>query len=274
MKCVWQELIRILPAWLGSEACSYKETLQEIRLRLGQSVELITQRGSYWLHREATEEDLNFCINTASRYSPWAAQTMAQGYITAPGGHRIGICGEAVMHSGTITGIRSPESLNIRIARDFPGIGAYASNLKGSTLLLGPPGSGKTTLLRDMIRTISQQETVSVVDERGELFPTGFKRGKRMDVMTGCTKPVGIKTVLKTMGPDSIAVDEITSEADCSALIHSAWCGVRLLATAHASSVADLRIRSIYKPLLETKLFSNVLVLSRDKSWRLERMDI
>lgn len=274
MKCAWQELIHIIPPWLGSAAENHRDSLQEIRLRLGQPTEMIHQEGSTWLHREAMEEDLNYCVNTASRYSPWAAQTTSQGYITAPGGHRIGLCGEAVTQQGAMTGIRKISSLNIRIARDFPGIGVSAANLKGSILLIGPPGSGKTTLLRDMTRQISGKETVSVVDERGELFPNGFLRGKRMDILTGCPKSAGIDTVLRTMGPDSIAVDEITSEADCAALLRSGWCGVRLLATAHAASLSDLHSRRIYRPLLETKLFSNVLVMNRDKSWKLERMDI
>lgn len=274
MKCAWQDLIRILLPWLGTAVDSHKDTLQEIRLRLGQPTELILHKGSVWLQREASAEDLNFCVNTASRYSPWAAQTVAQGFITAPGGHRIGICGDAVIQSEVMTGIRQMNSLNIRVARDFLGIGAAAANLKGSVLILGPPGSGKTTLLRDLIRRIAETETVSVVDERGELFPAGFQRGKRMDVLIGCPKAIGIEIMLKTMGPDCIAVDEITSEADCSALFHSAWCGVRLLATAHATSVDDLRQRPVYRPLLESKLFSNALILSRDKSWRYERMDL
>ena len=273
MKCAWQELIRILPTWLGVEADNHRESLQEIRLRLGQPTELITWKGNMWLPRMAEENDLKYCMNTASRYSPWAAQSIAKGYLTAYGGHRIGICGDAVIKHGEMTGIRKVESINIRIARDFPGIAASAKNMQGSILIIGPPGSGKTTMLRDLARLISERETVSVVDERGELFPEGFQRGRRMDVLTGCSKSEGIDTVLRTMGPECIAVDEITSEKDCAALLRSGWCGVRLAATAHAFSLSNLKTRPIYIPLLKTKLFSNVLIMNRDKSWKLERMD-
>ena len=95
-----------------------------------------------------------------------------------------------------------------------------------------------------------------------------------MDVLQGCPKAVGVEQLIRTMGPDTIAVDEITAEQDCEALISAGWCGVRLLATAHAASLDDLRHREIYKPLLKHRLFAHVLVLKRDKSQTEERMDL
>lgn len=273
MKCAWKELLAVLPPWLSKEADKLgRDSLQELRLRLGKSPELVMGKCSKWLDRQVNRDDLNFCINTASRYSPWAAQTISEGYITAPGGHRIGICGDAVVRNGVIAGIRDAEMLCIRVARDFPGIGEKADGLMGSILLLGPPGSGKTTLLRDMVRRISRQEAVAVVDERGELFPPGFDSGQRLDVLRGCPKHQGIDMVLRTMGPSCIAVDEITAEADCQALIRAGWCGVRLIATAHAATIRDLQSRPVYQSLVSRRLFDYVLILSRDKSWRAERM--
>lgn len=273
MMCAWKPLLGILPDWLASETDKYgKKELQELRLRLGQPPELVMGSRSLWLDRIVSRDDLNFIVNTASRYSPWAAGTASMGYLTAPGGHRIGLCGDVVMKKGTMDGIRQIGSLCIRVARDFDGIAGNAGHLKGSVLLLGPPGSGKTTLLRDISRRIAQQETVCVVDERGEIFPEGIARGKRMDVLTGCTKEEGIHILLRTMGPECIAVDEITSERDCDALIRAGWCGVRLLATAHAATVSDLHQRPVYKALVSSKLFDHILVLGRDKSWREERL--
>ena len=278
MNCAWDAFLSILPPDIRRQADDLGEnTLQELRLRVGQPVELVLSTGSMWLDRYTSPQDLSFVINTASRYSPWAATSAAKGYITAPGGHRIGICGEAVMQKGEITGITNPSSLCIRIARDFPGVSRGCPNT-GSVLILGPPGSGKTTLLRDMIRRRSDegQGSVAVVDERGELFPVraGFATGKRTDVITGCTKDQGLQILLRTAGPSVIAVDEITDRNDCQALIHAGWCGVDLMATAHAEGVQDLYCRDIYKPLSQMKLFDTVLVLRRDKSWKLERMKI
>lgn len=274
MKCAWKELLSILPPWLAAEV-ERRDMLQELRLRLDSPPELVFPEESQWLRRAVSRADLLFCVNTASRYSPWAAQTMANGYLTAPGGHRIGLCGEAVVNRGVMTGFREITSLCIRVARDFPGIGENAAGLSGSILLIGPPGSGKTTLLRDIVRTISQRETVAVVDEREELFPVEFRQSaKRMDVLTGCAKADGIEIALRCMGPSSLAVDEITAEADCDALLRAGWCGVRLLATAHAASLQDLYRRAVYRPLVKAQLFSHVLVLHRDKSWREERMEL
>lgn len=275
MRCAWKELLGILPAWLRKPVDEQgRETLQELRLRCGTPPELVLRDGVRWLDRNAEGEDLRFCVNAASRYSPWSAATAAQGYVTAPGGHRIGLCGEAVCKNGEVTGIRELRSLCIRVARDFPGIGREAAKCGGSILILGAPGWGKTTLLRDLVRQIAERETVAVVDERGELFPEGIARGKRMDVLTGCPKPAGIDMVLRTMGPACIALDEITAQADTQALLYAVGCGVRLLATVHASSLSDLRRRPVYRPLMESGLFETALVLRADKTFQTERMGL
>ena len=274
MRCAWQEFLNVLPKGIRQEVDRQgRDTLQELRLRCGKPPELVTQAGSFWLSREVTQEDLRFVVNTASQYSPWAASTAAQGYITAPGGHRIGLCGEAVVQERSITGIRRADSLCLRVARDIPGI-AKGLPLRGSVLIIGSPGAGKTTLLRDLIRRRSDEGhgAVAVVDERRELFPGQFSTGKRTDILTGCSKAQGIEMVLRCMGPACIAVDEITADGDCDALLHAGWCGVDLLATAHAASRNDLENRPVYRRLMECKLFDTLVILQRDKSWRTERM--
>ena len=77
--------------------------------------------------------------------------------------------------------------------------------------------------------------------------------------------------LLRTMGPQTIAVDEITAKDDCAALVQAAWCGVDLIATVHASNHDDLHRRSIYAPLVSQRIFQNVVILHPDKSWHMER---
>ncbi len=277
MRCEWDKLLAVLPPAIRQQVDKLgKQDAQELRLRLGDRPQLICAARELRLEGQVTREQLQFVMNTACRYSPWSSETVSQGYLTAPGGHRIGICGEAVIRQGAVTAIRDVTSLCLRVARDFPGIGRGVGELRGSFLLLGPPGSGKTTLLRDLIRQVSEKGpgSVAVVDQAGELFPPGaaFPKGPRTDVLSGCPKPQGIEMVLKTMGPAVIAVDEITSAADCAALEQALWCGVQLLATAHARDRQDLQGRAVYRRLSDSGLFDKVLILQQDKSWRMERM--
>ena len=280
MNCAWQAYLNLLPAWMREDVDRHgKHNLQELRIRIDRYPELITGSGTCYLQKKATLEDLTYCINMASKYSPWSSATISSGYITAAGGHRVGVCGEVSMVNGRISTISNVTSICIRVARDFPDIGLDAGLIKGSILIIGAPGQGKTTLLRDIIRQKSKSETVAVVDERRELFPTVagefcFPPGKSTDVLSGCRKSAGMQMLLRTMNPRWIAVDEITEAEDSQGIIQAAWCGVELLATAHAMSLNDYQSRPVYRPLITNGIFQNVIVMRPDKSWYLERVNI
>lgn len=279
MICQWQSVLSVLPGWMKQSVDELgRENLQELRLRLGQPPRLCLKDGEKELAQNVSADDLKFIINTASRYSPWSCASVAKGYITIPGGHRIGMGGDIIIKQGALSGMRWVSSLCIRISRDFPGIAKMVPS-RGSVLVIGPPGSGKTSLLRDLIRFRADSEagSICVVDERLEIFPVTQERfcyfpGKRTDVMSGCPKSEGVEMAIRCMGPTAIAVDEITAEQDCRALINAGWCGVDIIATAHAAGKQELMTRPVYKPLLDMHLFQTLVVMKMDKSYHTERM--
>lgn len=280
MRCQWQSFLNLLPVRFREPVDRIgKNDLQELRLRLGQVPELIRSYQTTYLQHKVTREDLTHIVNMATQYSPWATESSAQGFITAAGGHRIGLCGTTAIKQGCVSGFKNISSLCIRIARDIPGIGKTAVTITDSFLIIGRPGAGKTTLLRDIVRQISQEgsQQVVVIDEREELFPMingefAFSPGRHTDVLSGCNKVDGIDMALRCMGPDIIAVDEITSLRDCEGMLRAGWCGVRLIATAHAGSVKELYRRAVYQPILDNGLFDRIVVLLPDKSWYVEEV--
>ena len=69
-------------------------------------------------------------------------------------------------------------------------------------------------------------------------------------------------------------MDEISAEADVLALEKCSYCGVKLLATAHAESVDELHRRRLYRMLLETGVFRRALVLRADQQFAEEEIGL
>lgn len=282
MLCAWDAFINLLPVSIRNDVDKLgRMALQEVRLRIGLPPELILKNRSIVLDKPVRPEDLQHCVNFASRYSPWTTGTIGHGYITAPGGHRIGVLGRYACEQGRCLSLQTPAMLCLRVARDFDGIASDAADIDGSILIIGKPGCGKTTLLRDLIRQRSNRHAgaISVVDEKEEIFPRHnnnlcFPPGRHTDVVSGCRKEEGIEMALRNMTPSIIAVDEITAAEDCAAILHAGWCGVDLYATAHAGSLGDLLNRPVYKPITQIGLFQTILIMQPDKSWHMERINL
>lgn len=259
------------------------EGLEELRLGTGRPLRLryARQERELWPMSEAyvVEE----VIQRACRHSAYAyTDTIRQGYLTVEGGHRIGICGFGVTDGALVRTLRTPSSLNIRVAHQIPGCaGALMPVLQGSALLLGPPGSGKTTLLRDTIRQLSdlRRQRIGVVDERGELSAcvngtAQLDLGSRSDVLMNIPKAEAVMMLLRTMNPQWIALDEITAPEDVMVMEQASYCGVKLLATAHGETIEDLSCRSLYKKLMEIGVFKQVVLLRQDKSYSVQEVKL
>ena len=288
---------KVLPPRLREEALSLPEEdkfrVEEFRLRAGWPMTAVIAGEERPLGGPPVQgEELERLVELASRASLHAVlDRVCQGYLTAQGGHRVGLCGAAVMRGGEVHSFRSLSSANLRIARQVRG--AAAPVLKGlcpggrlaDALILAPPGLGKTTLLRDLIRSVSEGEgcaplRVSLADERGEVAAMygglpQLEVGRRTDVAEGCPKAQGLMLLLRAMNPQVLAVDEITAPEDVRALIAAAGCGVTLLATAHGESRADLERRPLYRPLLEEGLFRFLVRIRREgagRSYQIEEL--
>lgn len=267
------------------------EKLQEIRLRIGRPVFVQYGGKEYVLSRSGsltgqwesgylfTESDLKETLSYLSGYSLYAFdEELRQGFFTVSGGHRIGIAGRTVMEHGTISCIRYISFINIRLAHQVRGcadrILPYITdgNEVYSTLLISPPGGGKTTMLRDMIRQVSDGtpyfsgRTVGVVDERSEI--AGCWRGipqndvgMRTDVLDCCSKAEGMMMLLRSMAPQVLAADEIGTKEDEAALERVYSCGCRLLATAHGTSVDELRKKRLFQQLMDAHVFGRFILL-------------
>ena len=259
---------------------------EELRLRVGQPVSVLFPWGERGRGGAPVDSgELEQLLEIASRASVHTVlDQVRRCYLTIPGGHRIGLCGEAVMEGGEIRTLRRLSSASVRVARQVKG--ASAPVLDGlcpggrleDTLILSPPGLGKTTLLRDLIRAVSGGEgcrplRVSLADERGEVAALWngapqLEVGPRTDVVEGCPKDQGLMLLLRAMNPQVLAVDEITAPQDVSALEAAAGCGVTLLATAHGQGLEDLRRRPLYRGMLEKKLFARVVLIAREGTGR------
>jgi len=276
--------LQLLPGRYWPQLREMAPGIEEYRLRVGQPLGIVRCGREFALPGEAVSEDdvLRTLEKATGASLHTAAPAMARGYLNVRG-LRIGICGDMLWSENAVRGFRSFSSLALRVPRACPGIcdGAIRA-LYGdgylNTLILSPPGGGKTTALREMIRCLSDRGTrLCVCDERGELAASegatpGFDLGRHTDVLAGCPKCEAAMMLLRGMNPQIIAMDEITQREDLLAVQEIVGCGVRLLATAHAASIDDLKRRPLYRELLSLGCFQAVLVIalrgeSREYSW-------
>ena len=146
-------------------------------------------------------------------------------------------------------------------------VNTLVPDIKGQIIcLVGPPGVGKTTLLRSVAKKLSSgnnpMRTV-VIDTRGELSFSNDGRDLCLDVLSGYPRHDGVDIATRCFNAEVIICDEIGDYEEAMALVASHNCGVPLIASAHASSVEELLMRTGIRLLHEAGIFGAYVGISR-----------
>lgn len=283
---IYSEILNYFPIYIKEKFVNVPEEIwdkaKEIRIRNNKPIMICCFDDYVEVDHFATVEDILRLIENFSENSLYKVQNeINSGFLTIRGGHRIGLSGTSIIEKGEIKNIKYISSLNIRIAREVKECSDKIlncilenqedNNVLKNTIIISPPGCGKTTLLRDIIRRLSdgdekiKPQTIGLVDERSEIAAMYMGQaqndiGLRTDVMDACKKNIAMKLMIRSMGPDFIATDEIGTKEDMDAILDAVSSGINLLVTCHGNSVND-----IPKDLLEKKIFENVVILSKAK---------
>ena len=257
--------------------------IEEVRLRAdlpvvisvdGKNFILAGKDKEYYI---ATDNDINYCLSKVTQNSMYAvSDQIKQMYISYYGGIRIGITGQVVKNSNGIKTLKYISSINIRIPHEVKGFANIALNFIvsgkeiNSTLIVSSPGAGKTTLLRDICRGLSTQnyiKNILLVDERNELACAVNGRpmlnvGLFTDVVSGGDKLSAFSYGIRTLKPNVIITDELGTKEDYEAVKKAIASGVAVIASVHAKDQYDLLKNEYAKDLLNTRLFSRIIVLS------------
>lgn len=261
---------------LGLSRLDEKETVYELRMRAERPVQLILRDRSGWLSGAGRVLDTpggalitdgaalsETLFRATGRSMQSAMDGICKGYVTLPGGSRLGVAGAASVQDGQVLSVHSIQALNFRFAAFLPDAAdALLNQLENpaSLLIAGPPLSGKTTLLRALIGRLAQGMKLAVLDERGEMTPLPAT-ALTADLLTGYPKAAAIELAVRTLSPQWLVCDEL-SPLEAGAVSSALHAGVPLIATVHAGSIPELLRREWVVSLLEEGCFEKVVQLS------------
>ncbi|MCL2311947.1 MAG: hypothetical protein FWC41_05600 [Firmicutes bacterium] len=269
--------------------CEHVKTqVQEIAVRVNRSIVVFTPKESLFLGIDgslSTEDPKSLLINQVDlfetlkiicNFSLYSFQNQIKnGFITLRGGHRVGLCGTAILNGNDIINISDISSINLRVAREVVGSSGkifekFGFDL-GGTLVAGPPTSGKTTILRDIARKLSttllngRLIKISVIDERCEIAAVyqgvPQKNIGLSDVMNGFPKADGIIRAVRTLSPQIVICDEVGTQEDAEAIKNSLNCGVGIVASIHARTGEEISRSKRIKNILNSGAIKRVILL-------------
>lgn len=260
----------------------------EIRLRINSPIIIKKIKSDFFLDDSyrISKRDIDETVSNLTRNSIHAFEKeIRSGYITIEGGHRVGIGGDCIYEGNIFKGFKNITSLNIRIAREYPGCSeSYIKYFIGSskniynTLIIGPPLSGKTTFIRDLCTNLSDGTKkpyyegcdITLIDERGEISAVynGIPQmyvGNRTDVLSYCMKREGFVMGIRALSPKIIISDELGSRDDFEILQYALKSGVNIIATAHGFSLEDVKKNLYMKTIIDNNFFDRAVILKNSK---------
>ena len=262
--------------------------INEIRLRLNSPIVISIQSYNFYLNKNGltdrvenglicTRATIENVLNEASNQSFHSINDqIVNGYISVRGGIRIGVAGEVVMINGNIKTIKNITSLNIRIPHEVKNcsLNSYPyitrNSIPYNTLILSPAGCGKTTFIRDFAKQLilrNKNLNILIVDERYEI--TGISDGitnlglNNVDIICNSKKKDAFENGIRSLKPDVIITDEINLFCDLDAIENAISSGVKVIATMHASSINDLKLKIKFNEVLEKGYFERFLLLGK-----------
>lgn len=246
-------------------------SISEVRMRLGASLSFTLPDKNLVTGIKCKREDIAYCVDkmTESNYMKFE-NMMRSGYITLKNGCRAGVGGDVFAENSKIKLLRSINSVNIRFPSVFDienkELMEYLekNNHSKSVLVISPPGIGKTTVLKNIAYRLSAppvSKRVAVVDTRRELCISGANT--LSDYFTGYPKAEGIMIASAYFNPEYIICDEIGESAEAEAIASLQHIGVPLIASAHAESFFDVRLRKNLNILIENCVFDAIMRLYR-----------
>jgi len=268
--------------------CDIWDRMTEIRITVGSPIIVgvsgrryyVTDCGLSYIYKGAytiNEEDIRIIIELMTRSSIYSYERFInEGYITLPGGNRVGIVGNCNIAKNKVLSVNNITSLNIRISHEKIGVSSdvideiYDGRKIYNTLIISPPGCGKTTMLRDIARFLGSGKlgndliVCGIIDERFEIScmvngKSSLNIGCNNFVIGGCMKSIAIPMVARSMSPDVIITDEMCCEEDYEAARFAGTSGCSIIASVHGEN-ENINELSKYNHI---NIFERLIVLSR-----------
>lgn len=264
--------------------------INEIRIRRNSEVIIVIKNTSYFVDYNGdiydypsnnsvyvTNEDFDEIFMNICDYSIYNnMENLKKGFITLPNGSRVGVAGSAVIDDSKIISVKDITSLNFRVSKQIKGCADEILNFLyvnsfPSIIIAGKPNSGKTTLLRDIARGLgsgfnNKYTKIAIVDERNEIagkrnIEISMELGFNTDVLTSFSKADGIEIATRTLSPEMIICDEISTIQEVESILYSFSSGISFALSVHISKREDLLHKPIINILLKTKQFSYIVLL-------------